>query len=79
LIQHVHMESYVIHPLTILMTFYTTPSSLICKRHKKLLDYDGAYAAYEKVNRQSLKQAHTNESSQKTSFIDLFRLYVAII
>ncbi|CAF4343056.1 unnamed protein product, partial [Adineta steineri] len=48
---------YVIHSINILIKLFILPSNLISKRHNKLLDYDSAQSAYEKVKDQQVKQA----------------------
>jgi hypothetical protein len=50
------METHVIYSINNLIKFFMSPSNLISKRHKKLLDYDSAQSAYEKVKDQQLKQ-----------------------
>ncbi|CAF1147895.1 unnamed protein product [Adineta steineri] len=52
-----HIELYVIHSINILIKLFILPSNLISKRHNKLLDYDSAQSAYEKVKDQQVKQA----------------------
>lgn len=39
-----------------LLKLFIPPSNLITKRNNKLLDYDSAQSAYEKVKDQQLKQ-----------------------
>ena len=57
------MDSYVITPLSSLIRLYLLPSSLIGKRHNKLLDYDSAYSTYEKIKDQQLKQVSCSLSA----------------
>jgi hypothetical protein len=46
------MESCVANPINTLIKLFVLPSNLISKRHDKLLDYDSAQSAYEKVKDQ---------------------------
>lgn len=39
-----------------LLKLFIPPSNLITKRNNKLLDYDSAQSAYEKIKDQQLKQ-----------------------
>ncbi|CAF0973628.1 unnamed protein product [Adineta steineri] len=52
-----HMESCVANPINTLIKLFVLPSNLISKRHDKLLDYDSAQSAYEKVKDQQSRQA----------------------
>ncbi|CAF1113081.1 unnamed protein product [Rotaria sp. Silwood1] len=52
-----HIELYVVQSINTLIQLFIRPTNLIAKRHKKLLDYDSAQSAYEKVKDQQLKQA----------------------
>ncbi|CAF1430242.1 unnamed protein product [Adineta ricciae] len=52
-----HIELYVINSIDMLLKLFIPPSNLIAKRNNKLLDYDSAQSAYEKVKDQQLKQA----------------------
>ncbi|CAF4543436.1 unnamed protein product, partial [Rotaria magnacalcarata] len=51
-----HIELYVIQSINSLTKLFVKPTNLISKRHKKLLDYDSAQSAYEKVKDQQLRQ-----------------------
>jgi len=50
------MESCVANPINTLIKLFILPSNLISKRHDKLLDYDSAQSAYEKVKDQQSRQ-----------------------
>ena len=50
------MESCVANPINTLVKLFVLPSNLISKRHDKLLDYDSAQSAYDKVKDQQSRQ-----------------------
>jgi hypothetical protein len=54
------MESCVANPINTLIKLFILPSNLISKRHDKLLDYDSAQSAYEKVKDQQSRQVFKN-------------------
>jgi len=70
--QCTHMESCVANPINTLIKLFVLPSNLISKRHDKLLDYDSAQSAYEKVKDQQLKQV----LNKKHFFIFLFFYFI---
>ncbi|CAF1082581.1 unnamed protein product [Rotaria sordida] len=63
-----HIELYVFQPINTLIQLFTRPTNLISKRHKKLLDYDSAQSAYEKVKDQQLKQAKQTLNLSKQTY-----------
>ncbi|CAF0846447.1 unnamed protein product [Didymodactylos carnosus] len=52
-----NVEICVANPLNTLIKLFVLPTSLISKRHDKLLDYDSAQSAYEKLKDQQSRQA----------------------
>lgn len=50
------MESCVANPINTLIKLFVLPSNLISKRHDKLLDYDSAQSAYDKIKDQQSRQ-----------------------
>ncbi|CAM4927698.1 unnamed protein product [Rotaria socialis] len=63
-----HVELYVIQSINSLTKLFIKPTNLISKRHKKLLDYDSAQSAYEKVKDQQLRQVRHALDSSKQSY-----------
>jgi hypothetical protein len=56
------MESCVANPINTLIKLFVLPSNLVSKRHDKLLDYDSAQSAYEKVKDQQSRQVFKHHS-----------------
>ncbi|CAF1122644.1 unnamed protein product [Rotaria sordida] len=63
-----HIELYVFQPINTLIQLFIRPTNLISKRHKKLLDYDSAQSAYDKVKDQQLKQAKQTLNLSKQTY-----------
>ncbi|CAF2058869.1 unnamed protein product [Rotaria magnacalcarata] len=63
-----HIELYVIQSINSLTKLFVKPTNLISKRHKKLLDYDSAQSAYEKVKDQQLRQVRHALDFSKQSY-----------
>lgn len=59
-----------IEPINNLIKLFVFPSNLISKRNKKLLDFDSAQSAYDKVKDQQLTQV------KKFKYFSLFRINI---
>ena len=58
------METFVVNPVIVLIKCYVSPSNLISKRNKRLLDYDSACSTYEKIKDQQLKQVKKKKTER---------------